>query len=111
LPLVLGLLPQPGLSAEAALARDLGQSICSPFGDASQTGGKDRQADQHQHCILCVPGCSNCAPPDLAGEIAISFRSPEVPAVPRRFQLSVYPSRPMLLDGSPPRGPPNLLLI
>lgn len=63
LPVLLGVLPAPALSAEDSLTRDLAISLCAP-------GGQDKsgQAPLHGHgqdCLLCQAGCSMAPAADV----------------------------------------------
>ena len=104
LPVLIGLLPQPALSASAALERDVLASVCGQSVPQQQGGGQHDQA--HDHCVLCSNHCPSCSP---------SFGSPTAAfaAAPRQSsEAQVEAARLLpgplqaLLDASPPRGPP-----
>lgn len=103
LPVLVGLLPQPAVSAATALERDLLLSVCGQ--DMSQQGGGEHHSG-HDHCVLCASHCPSCSP-SLASAV------PAFTAAPRRSSLSavtaaaaIPPPLQALLDASPPRGPP-----
>lgn len=104
-PLLLGLLPQPALSAAAALERDLAWSICDP---GAGVPGEHRERDQRHdaQCILCATGCPVGAPALAAAQTsaplhrAAAQSSVLQPSSDRRSILRV------LRDGNPTRGPP-----
>lgn len=107
LPVLLGLLPNSILPAAAALQRDLAFSICSPSGSTDPLGGGG-SGDHRQHCILCATGCPVLGPaPGAAGTLlplpqekaALALASP----AEDHFVFGQ-----VLLDGSPPRGPPSI---
>jgi hypothetical protein len=113
LPLLLGILVQPIPPAEAALLRDIGQSICSPGGGGPSSGDQRRQGEHHYTCILCPTGCSsNPLPTPATGFISfpLALRKQLLSNLPA-IQTDPISSRPVLLDGTPPRGPPGALLI
>lgn len=103
LPALIGLLPQPALSASAALDRDLQASVCGR--DLQQQGGG--QHDQaHDHCMLCTGHCASRSP-------SLDKQTPAFAPAPRSSALARIEAahhRPLplqaLLDASPPRGPP-----
>lgn len=105
LPALLVLLPQPSLSAEAALGRDLVSSVCGKDGP-QQNGQGPLQHAGHDHCMACGTTCSGCGPslssamPAFA-TIPPSTGSPEI--APRD---AMAPPLKALLDSRPPRGPP-----
>ncbi len=110
MPLVLGLLPQPALSAIQSLDRDIVQSMCAQLDGQQQDGGQHHQAT-HDCCMLCSTSCSVCGPSLAKAVIAYD-------AIPAYRQTTFFddvgdlpPPRLVLLDGSPPRGPPNAFLI
>lgn len=105
LPLLLGLAPQPSLSASAALERDLALSICSSS-SADHPVGQEQHGGAHQHCILCA-SCAAAHAPLLAGGAAAFAPKPLAEGarpVPPQAGLA-FPLR-ALLDARPPRGPP-----
>ena len=104
LPALIGLLPQPALSASAALERDLIISVCGQ--DAPQQDQNGQHQAVHDHCVLCGNHCTSCTP-SLVGA------TPAFAAVPRRSGVpqaataqAIAPPLQALLDASPPRGPP-----
>lgn len=101
LPVLSGLLPQPALSAAAALERDIMLSVC---------GGDQPQGDEHRathdHCVLCGNQGPTCTP-------SLATAAPAFALVPRRSLRPVAaaaealaPPLQALIDASPPRGPP-----
>jgi len=103
LPALIGLLPQPALSAASALERDLLLSVCGQ--DLPQPGGGQHQTS-HDHCVLCGNHCPGCSP-------SLATAAPAFTAVPRRSATpeasaadAIAPPLQALLDASPPRGPP-----
>ena len=106
-PVLLGLLPVPAMSAEQQLLNDISGNICSPH----EPGGKnDRTPASHEHhCILCVasnPFLGVAKTLDLV--IAPSL-------VLRRITLALVrdvapPTRPDL-RATAPRGPPSYLTV
>lgn len=110
LPAFLGLLPQPAISAAAALERDIALSVCGPFG-AYGPAGQDQHPARHDACILCVV-CATASGP-APGDAASAFLG-----VPRTAGRSPHPVpsrlRPLpslLLFANPPRGPPFFLPV
>lgn len=104
LPALIGMMPQPALSADAALARDLLLSVCGE--DVPQQGGGAQHA-AHDHCVLCASHCSSLSP-------SLTAAAPAFSAVPRQAHLRlaaatahIPPPLQALLDASPPRGPPS----
>jgi hypothetical protein len=105
LPALIGLLPQPALSAASAFERDLMLSVCGE--DASQQGG-GHHPSTHEHCVLCASHCSSLSP-------SLANAAPAFTAAPRRSAEPMVTAAPALapplqalLDASPPRGPPTL---
>lgn len=106
LPVLLGLLPTSVLPAAAALERDLAFSICSPLGSTDPLGGGSN-GDHHQHCILCAAGCPVLGPaPGAAGTLLPLPREKAVLALASPTD-GYFVFGQVLLDGSPPRGPPS----
>lgn len=109
LPILLGLLPLPSASASDLLERDLAASLCASTGPASP-GGEGQHHPNHPDCVLCAV-CSSAAGPVLAAaESAFTSHSDFAAASPPPAVLA-GPGPSLLLPGSPPRGPPSLLLI
>ena len=106
LPAVLGLLPQPALSASTALERDILISVCGQNGSGQQD--RDRHGASHEHCVLCGNPCPICSPSLTAATPAFGAR-PGLAGVPRAATADTVPA-PLraLLDASPPRGPPAI---
>lgn len=104
LPALVGLLPQPALSAAAALDRDLLLSVCGQDMPQPQDGG--RQPAGHDHCVLCGTHCPSCSPSLAAGApaFAVAPRRSACHAVPAAAAMAL-PLK-ALIDASPPRGPP-----
>ena len=105
LPQLLGLLPQPSLSAAAALERDLAWSVCDPAGGGP--GERNEHNQQHDaQCILCTTGCQHCSPV-LADEQPFVPISRQLAGLSARLPVTdslIVPG--VLRDGSPTRGPP-----
>jgi len=106
LPALVGLLPQPALSASAALDRDLLISVCGQDMPQLPDGGQHQSG--HDHCLLCGNHCPSCSP-------SLASAGPAFTVVPRhagRPQVAaaraIAPPLQALLDASPPRGPPTL---
>lgn len=105
LPALLALLPQPALSASAALDRDLAHALCNPLGGQQDEDAPARHAG-HGHCILCGTSCQSFGP-------SLTPAGPAFTAGPRYYGISkprevvaVPPPLRALIDASPPRGPP-----
>lgn len=105
LPALIGLLPQPALSATAALDRDLAISVCGRDLPQQQEGGHAHAG--HDHCVLCGNHCPSCSP-------SLASAAPAFAAAPRGSFLRATTAPDViaapllaLLDGSPPRGPPD----
>ena len=105
LPVLIGLLPQPALSATAALERDLVASVCGQDVPRLPDGGPQHQ-ERHDHCVLCGNQCSSTSP-------SLAAASPAFSSMPRRLvipapaaALKLAAPLQALLDASPPRGPP-----
>lgn len=105
LPLLLGLIPQAALSAEAALERDLAWSVCE-HDAGTPTDGKGHEQKHETQCILCVTGCPICAPA-LAVDLPATSQFPSSlgGAAPHPEGERLTALR-VLRDGSPTRGPP-----
>lgn len=104
LPALLAVLPQPALSAAAALDRDLVISVCGQ--DGPQQKGAPQHQTGHDHCVLCGSNCPGCSPSLLSAGPAFEAL-PEPPAPPRAGTAqAIAPPLQALLDASPPRGPP-----
>lgn len=104
LPALAGLLPQPAVSASAALDRDLLVSVCGQDRPPQQGGVPHDQA--HDRCVLCGQHCTGCRP-NLASP------TPAFVAAPRQAAMALLAATRRLavplrarLAGSPPRGPP-----
>ena len=105
LPVLMTLLPQPALSAAAALDRDLMHALCDPSGGPHDEDGPQKQAD-HGNCILCGNSCPACSPTLTPAGAAFATRPAlTVPATPREH-VALAPPLQALIDASPPRGPP-----
>lgn len=106
LPAIVGALPQPALSASAALDRDLLASFCGQDMPQKQGGGQHQQS--HDHCVLCGNHCPSCSPSLDAASPAFTAR-PHHAGIPEPATAESI-ARPLqaLLDASPPRGPPTL---
>jgi hypothetical protein len=103
LPLLMGVLPQPGLSAAAALESDLAASRCA--NDAG-TPSPVHQQGHGAPCVLCAAGCAVCAPALTDDRFAIlPFRPAARDARSAEEQDGRNLFR-LLRDGTPPRGPP-----
>lgn len=107
LPLMIGLLPQPVLSATEALDRDIAMSTCVRP-DAAPAGGQHHDAALHDCCILCAAGCA-ISGPALSEGVAAFAAAPRIAGfTPMLADRGIIVRREVLLDGSPPRGPPTL---
>lgn len=106
LPAIIGLLPQPALSAAAALDRDLLASFCGQ--DVPQQQGGSQHDRGHDHCVLCGNPCPSCSP-SLDGASPAFTARPRPSGFPQAAAADSV-ARPLqaLLDSSPPRGPPTL---
>lgn len=106
LPVLLGLLPQPAVSAETALDRAIAESLCGGTGPVRQ---QDRHGDEHQHCILFHAGTLHC----LAGLPAGAGLTVPHPQDERLsltiLRKSAFAHHALHRDGSPPTGPPRLV--
>ena len=107
LPLLLGVLPKPGATAEFLLLRDLATAeICTMSGSGKVPG----QPIQHQpDCILCATACPFAGP--MAGTTpADASTNPSLPqqtvsmAQPKDFAL---PASRLFTSDIQPRGPPD----
>ncbi len=105
LPALIGLLPQPALSAASTFERDLLLSVCGE--NEPQQGGGHHQSS-HDHCVLCGSNCSSLSP-------SLANAEPAFTAAPRRSDeptvtvaATLAPPLQARLDASPPRGPPTL---
>lgn len=106
LPAVIGLLPQPALSASTALDRDIMMSVCGQD-MPGQPGGDQQHQATHDHCMLCGNHCQSCCP--TLGASAPAFAAtPRHAGIPQAATPEALAS-PLqaLLDASPPRGPPT----
>ena len=107
LPVLLSALPQPALSAAAALESDVMLSLCA--GDGPQQGDHDgTHANGHDHCVLCGAACAGAGP-------SLANATPAFAAPPRRSGTpadraagALAPPLQARLDAVPPRGPPVL---
>jgi hypothetical protein len=104
LPAVIGLLPQPALSASSSLERDLLASVCGQDSPQKQGGG---QHEGHDHCVLCGNQCPSVSPSLDSATPAFSPR-PRHSAIPEASTAETI-ALPLqaLLDSRPPRGPPT----
>ena len=107
LPALIGLLPNPALSASAALDRDVLSSVCGQDMPQQPDGGAPHQTS-HDHCVLCGNHCPSCSP-------SLAATTPAFTAAPRKTDIpaavtasALAPPLQALLDASPPRGPPAL---
>lgn len=103
-PLLLGLLPQPGLSAGQALARDIAASICDPSGEQR---GEHQPQGHHDSCILCTSGQCASTPSLAAASAAFTAFPQEAGPLPPAARIGIPALLEALIDGSPPRGPPR----
>lgn len=107
LPAIAGLLPQPALSASAALERDLLVSVCGRDMPQQQDEGS-RHPSGHDHCVLCSAHGTDCSP-SLAAAAPAFMSVPPRTGIPSAVRAGVIaPPLQALLDASPPRGPPAL---
>ena len=105
LPALLTLLPQPALSASAALDRDLAHALCNPLGGPQDESAPVNHAD-HGHCILCGTSCPACSPTLTPAGAAFATRPAITAAATPREHVALVPLLLALIDTSPPRGPP-----
>lgn len=106
LPSLLGLLSTSQLTPEAALARDLGQSICSLGLEGTPEDGVPTQNSDHG-CGLCIMGCAtHCASPAVTRTISIRF--PAASPVPPLAERDVSREADFAFAGPSPRGPPAI---
>ena len=106
LPVLIGLLPKPALSAAEALERDLAVSICDPSG--MHGPGRSGPAPlSHDTCILCAV-CSAAAGPGLADASAAFHAKPSATRTSAMLMAAApQPQRPIPFHGPTPRGPPS----
>lgn len=110
LPLLLNILPALPVSAAAALERDTVLSVCGRDMQQSLPGGESHAG--HDHCIMAGSACAACAPSALASASAFAAAPLNLQRVPALSRVLLPPRHAeALLKGSPPRGPPSLLLI
>jgi hypothetical protein len=111
LPALLGLLTGPATSAAAALERDIALWVCNSEGNGGPAGPDQSPAQHDGSCILCsvCAAAAGPAPAEPASAFPALSRTPAAKPHPLAAQLRPHPS--LLLSGSPPRGPPSLLLI
>lgn len=106
LPALVALLPQPALSASAALERDLLVSVCGRSMPLPDHSGQHQVT--HDHCVLCGNHCPGCSP-SLAGAGPAFAPVPRDGARPTAATSgAIAPPLQALLESSPPRGPPTL---
>lgn len=109
-PVLLGVLPVTGHSAESMLERDLALSLCS---SDRQDGlpGEEQGPSHSETCVLCS-ACAATAGRSLV-EIVSAFAEPSHSPLPAVYCQAVLlrPLESLRLLGSPPRGPPSTLLI
>lgn len=104
LPALIGLVPQPALSAAAALDRDLMLSVCGQAMPGQGDGGQQHR--DHDHCVLCSSHGASWNPSLDTAEPAFAAR-PRLPGIPQAATAqAIAPPLLALLDASPPRGPP-----
>lgn len=105
-PLLLGLLPQPALSASATFERDLAWSICDP---GTGVPGEHREHDQRHdaQCILCATGYPASAPALAADQTAIPPQRAAAQSSAPNVRPDLRTVLRVLRDGSPTRGPPH----
>ena len=106
LPALIGLLPQPALSAAAALDRDLLTAVCGQDRPAVPQGAPQHQV--HEHCVLCAAHGPSFVPGLAAATPAFAAAPPRrVAPAPAASCDGALPLQ-ALLDARPPRGPPSL---
>lgn len=107
IPMLAGVLPQPVLSAAAALDRDVAMSTCTRP-DTVPAGDQHHAASLHDCCILCAVSSAASGPP-LSDFVAAFVPAPRVAGFkPVAARREIIAWRDILPDGSPPRGPPAL---
>ncbi len=107
-PVLINLLPQPALSASAALDRDVMLSVCGQDMQQQQ-GGHQQHPTSHDHCVLCGSQCPLCSP-SLASPAPAFATRPQPAGIPQSAAADAL-AAPLqsLLDASPPRGPPAVV--
>lgn len=102
LPLLLGAIPAPALSAEGQIASDIASSRCSP---TAGDGGPRHDPATHDCCILCAGLGQGTAAPPLKG--GIDAMLPDVVAT-LHYAAPPLPSAAAVpgFDHIAPRGPP-----
>jgi hypothetical protein len=110
LPALLGLLPNSATSAASALERDIALSVCGSYGKGGPAGPQQHPAHPDA-CVLCsiCAAAAGSAPVDAGAAFIALNRSSVVESLPRATQSR--PASSWLLFGSPPRGPPSILLV
>jgi hypothetical protein len=109
-PALLGILPQPATSAAALLERDLALSLCSSGGPDSMPG--QGQLPSHSDCCVLCSACATISGRS-PGDAITAFAAPARTVAPAIHLATAHlkPPQSLLLYGSPPRGPPSLLLV
>ncbi|MCA3554770.1 hypothetical protein [Aestuariivirga sp.] len=106
LPTLIAVLPQPALSASAALDRDLLMSGCGE--DAPQRPDRLPHQTAHDHCVLCASHCPGCGPSSDNGSPAFAH-APRHSGMPQALAAAALGRPPHALTAAnPPRGPPAL---
>lgn len=109
-PMLFAALPDAGLSAAAALDRDVAQSYCDISG-LEKPGSLPADHLKHDCCILCSTGFLTSSPQDLLEGLAFEAVPQDEPSIPETETSGQPPAAIVLLSGSPPQGPPSVSLI
>ena len=109
-PMLLASLPTAGLSASAAIDRDIAQSYCDISG-LEKPGSLPADHVKHDCCILCATGFLTSSPQDLLEGLAFEALPRDEPSIPEAETSGQPPAAIVLLSGSPPQGPPSESLI
>lgn len=109
-PMLFAALPNAGLSAVAALDRDVAQSYCDISG-FEKPGSLPADHLKHDCCILCSTGVLTSPPQDLLEGLAFEMVPQSEPSIVETATLRQPPAAIVLLSGSPPQGPPSASLI
>ncbi len=111
LPFFVAVFPAVPLSADAALARELAQSICEQKTPSDQSDGDYGFSHNGHHCILCRVTCTDLTPVVIGAAVDIAVMRP-ANGPERHFAVNrAVPTKLLRLYGSPPTGPPSHLPI
>jgi hypothetical protein len=109
-PMLLALVADAGGSSASRLERDLALSVCSPDRQG-ELPGEGHLPAHTESCVLCSV-CAAAAS-RTPGEAAMAFAGPSLLPAPEVYSQAALlrPPQALLLFGSPPRGPPSILLV